>query len=66
MIGDSWDHMEENPNVSYMKQLAKNLNKIKKVSKPWAKDYNENQQNQLKEVKISLKRIYEQNNSGIF
>ena len=43
MIGDSWDHMEEKPNVSYMKQLAKNLNKIKKVSKPWAKTYNENQ-----------------------
>ena len=49
-----------------MKQLAENLNKIKKVSKPWAKAYNENQQKQLKEVESSLKRIYEQNNSSIF
>ena len=66
MIGDSWDHLEANPNVSYIKKLSKNLNKIKKVSKPWAKAYNENQQKQLKQVESSLKRIYEQNNSGIF
>ena len=66
MIGYYWDHQEENPNVSQMKQPAENINKIKNVSKPWAKAYNENQQKQLKEVEISLKRIYEHNNSGIF
>ena len=66
MIGYYWDHQEENPNVSQMKQPAENIKKIKNVSKPWAKAYNENQQKQLKEVESSLKRIYEQNNLGIF
>ena len=66
MIGHSWNHFGANPNVSYMKKLAENLNKVKKVSKPWAKVYYANQQKQLKEVESSLKRIYEQNNSDIF
>ena len=36
------------------------------MTKPWARFYSANQQEQLKEVEISLKEIYDQNNSGIF
>ena len=49
-----------------MKQLSENLQKVKKVTKPWDRVYTTNKQKQLKEVENSLKEIYEKNNSGIF
>ena len=36
------------------------------MSKPWARVYSTNQEKQLKEVEISLKEIYERNNTGFF
>ena len=66
MTGDTQRPLEANPNITFMKQLSKNLQKAKKVSKPWARVYTANQQKQLKEVENSLKGIYEQNNFGIF
>ena len=66
LIGNTWRPLEENPNVSYMKQLAENLQEVKRVSKPWAMVYSTNQEKQLKEVEISLKDIYERNNTGVF
>ena len=49
-----------------MKQLSENLQKFKKVKKPWDRGYTTNKKKQLKEVENSLKEIYEKNNSGIF
>ena len=66
LIGNSRSSLEENPKVTYMKQLSKNLQKFKKVTKPWARVYLANRQKQLKEVESSLKDIYEQNNTGVF
>ena len=42
------------------------MQRVKKVSKPWAKVYSANQQKELKEVESTLKRIYEQNNTNVF
>ena len=66
LIGNSRSSLEENPKVTYMKKLSKNLQKFKKVTKPWARVYLANRQKQLKEVESSLKDIYEQNNTGVF
>ena len=66
MIGNTWIPLEENPNVSYMKQVVENLQEVKRVSKPWARVYSANQEKQLKEVEVSLKEIYEQNSTCVF
>ena len=66
LIGEKWIPLVVNSNVTFMKQLSKNLLKIKKVTKPWARVYLANRQKQLKEVESSLKDIYEQNNMGVF
>ena len=66
LIGNSWRPLEESPNVSYMKQLEGNLQEVKRVTKPSARVYLVNQEKQLKEVEISLKDIYERNNTGVF
>ena len=61
-----WKPLETNPNISYMKQMSNNLQRVKKVTKPWAKEYSANQQKELKNVEIALKMIYKLNNSGVF
>ena len=66
LVGETWNPLVVTPNVTFMKQLSKNLQKIKKVTKPWARDYSTNQQKQLKEVEISLKENYRKNKFGIF
>ena len=53
LIGNSWRPLEENPNVSYIKQLVENLQEVKRVKKPWARVYSANQEKQLKKVEIS-------------
>ena len=66
LIGDTQRPLEANPNITFMKQLSENLQKFKKVKKPWDRFYTTNKKKQLKEVENSLKEIYEKNNSGIF
>ena len=66
MTGDTQRPLEANPNITFMKQLSENLQKVKKVTKPWDRVYTANKQKQLNEVENSLKEIYEKTNSGIF
>ena len=43
LVGETWNLLVVTPNVTFMKQLSENLQKIKKVTKPWARAYSENQ-----------------------
>ena len=49
-----------------MKQMMDNLTQVKKVSKEWERNYQDKQQQELKEVEEGIKNLYKGNNIGIF
>ena len=65
LILGAWEPLQETQNHSLMQQFADNLARAKKISKEWDEKFRRRQQEELSQIELQIKELYE-NNEGVF
>ena len=65
LILGAWEPLQETQNHSLMQQFADNLARAKKISKEWDEKFRRRQQQELSQIELQIKELYE-NNEGVF
>ena len=66
LILGAWEPLQETQNHSLMQQFADNLARAKKISKEWDEKFRRRQQEELKQIELQIKELYENNRGGVF
>ena len=66
LILEAWEPLHEAKNHSLVQQFADNLARAKKISKEWDEKFRKIQQEEMRQIELQIKELYENNEEGVF